>query len=378
MTDVQVRLRKAGVRPDDRAGARFLTALRVLRGAVPASGTARRAECDAALALLGLAAAGAEAELATYLSPDPDRDQVTWTTVCYQVGDLSPSAIRDFAGPIDALGHLLCCDDDRHLAAELVASCDTGVRWTALVRTGDRLCFQLPGPETVRGNGRGSHVEDALARWSRQLAVWSRTATATVDDRTGDPATRLDGPGAGARPRHAADPAASPPGGAPRDLDRGPALVTLPAEDLAGRSDPAADRRAGGPAVPADDRAGEDRLDAVARSLALLAGRVGDLAAATTAGHRELDRRLDGLTAGLDGSTAGADGSASGAGPDLVERLDDIVARLDALADRLARCEAALALRATTPGADPPSGGAGPATVPASPVTARPEPLASR
>ena len=40
-------------------------------------------------------------KLRSLLTPDPVNDNVTWTVACYQVGDLTPSAVRDFPEPAE-------------------------------------------------------------------------------------------------------------------------------------------------------------------------------------------------------------------------------------------------------------------------------------
>jgi hypothetical protein len=54
------------------------------------------------------------------------------------------------------------------VAAELLASSASGVRWAALVRTGELLRFQLPGTSTGGDPGTGRIPEDA-PRWTGEL-----------------------------------------------------------------------------------------------------------------------------------------------------------------------------------------------------------------
>ena len=136
----------------------------------------RQAACRAAgEALLRLAAAGASSELRSVLSPDPVNSNATWTVACYQIGDLTPSAVRDFADPVSAVTTLAVCEDPTHLAAELVASTSLGLRWVAMLRTNGDLSFRLPDADAAsdESHAHATELSDALRRWRRRLAEWA-------------------------------------------------------------------------------------------------------------------------------------------------------------------------------------------------------------
>lgn len=276
MVDVKVRLRAAGIEPDVAAGRRFRSAATQLQQCSPTSDAARQAQVDAALALLALAAGGHEAELATYLAPDPSEDTVTWTVVCYQLGDLSPSAIRDFADAADALATLARCDDHSHRAAELISSTQRGLHWTALVRTGEQLAFQLPDDDTLR-SGQVDQVRDATARWASQLQRWADGAE--------------------------------------------PELPVVP--------EPRPTALALGAATMADER-----LDAVARTLALLAGRVTTLVERPDA-TSAVDERLAAVAGHLKDLSDGLLAEAQRHGRTVEAQVERVVTRVDAQGDRL-------------------------------------------
>lgn len=219
-------LRQRGIDPDSEAGARFRTAAAAVDGARAAGELGDEAAAEAAEALLALAAAGDQAELRSYLTPDPSVEAQAWTVLCYQVGDVSPSAIRDFSAPDAALATLAQCDDPDHAASELLCSTAEGLRWAALTRAGERLAFHLPTEETCTPGQFGAlDVEQAVAAWRRQLRAWARHDEGRWDDQGHD----------------------------------GPAARSLAA--LHRRLDTL-----------------DERLDAIARSIALLAARVADLA----------------------------------------------------------------------------------------------------
>jgi hypothetical protein len=144
--------------------------------AVPASQLSGAAEAtEAAAALMDMAAAGDEAGLRQVLRPDPQRGHGTWTVACYQIGDLTPSELRDFASAVEACEALAACPKPSHVAAELVVSTTGGIRWTAAYRTGAMLTFQLPG--TSSASSASSAADDGLAEavdhWNEQLARWA-------------------------------------------------------------------------------------------------------------------------------------------------------------------------------------------------------------
>jgi hypothetical protein len=143
---------------------------------VPASQLSGAVEAaDAASALMDMAAEGDEAGLRQVLRPDPQRSDGTWTVACYQIGDLTPSELRDFASAVEACEALAVCDNPSHVAAELVVSTTGGIRWTAAYRTGSKLTFQLPG--TSSASSASSAADEGLAEavdhWRQQLERWA-------------------------------------------------------------------------------------------------------------------------------------------------------------------------------------------------------------
>lgn len=180
----------------------------------------RDAGADAAKALVGLALADDSLTLRDVLRPDPEADDVTWSVACYQIGDVTPSALRDFADPVDAVGNLAACPDRAHIAAELLASTSAGVRWVAMTRVNDRLTFKLPTPDTATDASREhpGALAGALRHWRDRLDGWEadRTGTrrrAAVADAgagavsTTPPASMVDARVADVPPAHDAQPA---------------------------------------------------------------------------------------------------------------------------------------------------------------------------
>jgi hypothetical protein len=171
--DVEL-LRAAGVKPDSGGIVSFQRA--VVRAVAAADNRDRQAACRAAgESLLRLAAAGASAELRSVLSPDPVNSNVTWTVACYQIGDLTPSAVRDFADPVGAVTTLAICEDPTHLAAELVASTSLGLRWVALLRTNGDLSFRIPDADaaTDQSHAHATELADGLRRWRSRISQWA-------------------------------------------------------------------------------------------------------------------------------------------------------------------------------------------------------------
>jgi hypothetical protein len=144
----------------------------------PHTAEASDASRDAAKVLLGLAASNDEASLREYLRPDPQQSDVTWTVACYQIGDLTPCALMDFASPVAAVNTLADCGQASHVAAEFVASTPAGSRWTALTRTGQTIGFQLPDGRTASDARRDGADSSPLAteHWRQQLHRWATTA----------------------------------------------------------------------------------------------------------------------------------------------------------------------------------------------------------
>lgn len=112
----------------------------------------------AARALVVLAESEDGHELGSLLRPDPTTPATSWTVACYRIGDLVPTAMRDFSDPGAAVRTLMDCGDPDHVAGELVASDATGLHWTALVRTGRDARFQLLGASWSEEPVRGSSV----------------------------------------------------------------------------------------------------------------------------------------------------------------------------------------------------------------------------
>lgn len=165
-----------------------------LDGLCPDTGTASEIEAGQALVDLALDHGDTrrcEDSLAALLRPDPDREATAWTVACYRVGDLVPHALRDYRAATDAVRELVECGAPAHVAAELVASGGDGVWWTALVRTGTQVRFQLAGSPSITDGGshasrheHASDVEAARGRWAVQLASWctSQSASASCAD----------------------------------------------------------------------------------------------------------------------------------------------------------------------------------------------------
>jgi hypothetical protein len=141
----------------------------------PQTDGATEAARDAAKALLHLAAIKDDAALRQFLRPDPQELETTWTVACYQIGDLTPCALLDFASPVAAVASLASCGEPSHVAAELVASTPEGTRWTALTRTGRSVRFQLPdhrSASVTTGEVLGE-LSLAAEHWRAQLLQWA-------------------------------------------------------------------------------------------------------------------------------------------------------------------------------------------------------------
>jgi hypothetical protein len=174
------------IEADSTAGPRFRTAAAQLEGVDLGPEARLPAAAEAARLLVGLALSGASDELGELLVPDPAVSDNSWTVACYEIGGLTPVAIREFDDPVEAVVTVAACTDE-HVAAELVASNEQGLRWTALWRTDDHVSFQLPSTETAQAGDDAEEGEcsadllDALQRWRVRLAEWSgRDATAAV------------------------------------------------------------------------------------------------------------------------------------------------------------------------------------------------------
>lgn len=134
----------------------------------------------AAVALIELARAGERDSLVELLRADHGSPTATWTVACYQIGDLTPSAWRDFGEPIEAVTTLAGCGVPGHVAAELLVSTEGGLRWTALVRTGDRVVFQPLTESTAAEaatNGPDMVSPDTVSavtdRWAARVSGWA-------------------------------------------------------------------------------------------------------------------------------------------------------------------------------------------------------------
>ena len=180
----------AGAEGGPEGPADFCAAAVRLARAKPRSNTAIKAAREAAQALRDLALARDEAALRRYLRPDPDQVDVTWTVACYQIGDLTPCTLKDFANPVAAVKNLANCGQASHLAAELVASTPSGTRWTAVIRTADQLNFQLPSEQSA-ATGPDSGSALAAAHWREQLIRWEAGEAAKADRSKRGPAKKV-------------------------------------------------------------------------------------------------------------------------------------------------------------------------------------------
>jgi hypothetical protein len=177
-TELQASAQRIGVEADPRAARPFRLAAVRLSDEQHDSDAYRAAATEAASLLVGLALADASDDLRRLLTPDPAATEVIWTVACYQIGDLTPSAIRDFPDPVDAVATVAACTEEAHVAAELVASTAQGLRWTAVLRTNDLLSFQLPSADTASdaSRERPGDLSAALKRWRERLVDWSAHA----------------------------------------------------------------------------------------------------------------------------------------------------------------------------------------------------------
>jgi len=262
--ELLISAQRTGIEPDARAGRLFRSAAVCLGDEPSDSDTHRAAAADAGAALVGLALAEAEDELRDLLTPDPTDHNVVWTVACYQIGDLTPSALRDFPDPVEAVAMVAACPDDSHVAAELVASTAGGLRWTAVLRTNDHLAVQLPTPDTA-SDGSREHPGDlaaALRRWRDRLTVWRENGGDGADDRAMGPRTPAS---------VAATPL--PMAAVPTSVGRGPMGLSSGLDDRLDRLE----RQVAG-------LVGREDLDAVDQSISSRLGRLESLVAAVAAG----------------------------------------------------------------------------------------------
>ena len=261
--ELLISAQRTGIEPDARAGRLFRLAAVRLTNEPSDSEAHRAAAADAGAALVGLALAEADDELRDLLTPDPADHNVVWTVACYQIGDLTPSALRDFPDPVEAVATVAACPDDTHVAAELVASTAGGLRWTAVLRTNDHLAVQLPTPDTA-SDGSREHPGDlaaALRRWRERLTDWADDGTNHGD---------ADGASNG---RGSKSGAAEPLAVAPTPGARGPVGLSSGLDDRLNRLE----RHLAG-------LVGRDDLDAVDHSISSRLGRLEASVAALAAG----------------------------------------------------------------------------------------------
>jgi hypothetical protein len=283
----------------------------------------RAAAADAGAALVGLALAEAEDELRDLLTPDPIDHNVVWTVACYQIGDLTPSALRDFPDAVEAVAMVAACPDEMHVAAELVASTDGGLRWTAVLRTNDHLAVQLPTPDTA-SDGSREHPGDlaaALRRWRERLTGW---AEGGADRRDVDRASKAREPASGTA-------TALPLAVAPMPVARGPMGLSGGLDDRLDRLE----RRFAG-------LVGRQDLDAVDQSISSRLGRLESSVAALAAGIEAANAaaaRRDETVRQLEAELV-ASRTDSGRQAQMLEQLDalqDTIDRLEAMASNLAQ-----------------------------------------
>jgi hypothetical protein len=156
------------------AAAFFEAALGLANG--PGEEATRRPLAEAAgRALVRLAELGASRALLEVLTPDPAEQALTYTVACYQIGDVVPCELRDFAHPAHAVRALARCEHSSHVAAELLASTSAGLRRSVLARTGELVCFRPPEASWICGPDP-ERAAAALARWSARLQRWSTRA----------------------------------------------------------------------------------------------------------------------------------------------------------------------------------------------------------
>ena len=149
-------------------------------------------ECAAALS--DLAVAAHETQLAALLRADPSAADATWTVACYQIGDLSPSALRDFAEAAPAVRTLFACETAAHVAAELIVTNGDSVRWTALVRSGTDVVYQPLTPVSATAPTDGG-LREVRNRWEDQLLLWAADPTRDLDPPADEPVRQPDGAG---------------------------------------------------------------------------------------------------------------------------------------------------------------------------------------
>jgi hypothetical protein len=130
---------------------------------------------EAGQAAAALAESGDGEGLALILRADPVAEPAAWTVACYEIGHLTPSALRDLSDPCEAVNLVGACSESSHVAAELVVSTATGLHWTVLVRVGSALRLMLPSPISAPGREEdpGETASSAHRRWREELDRWS-------------------------------------------------------------------------------------------------------------------------------------------------------------------------------------------------------------
>lgn len=335
--------RTSEVAADPRAASAFRTAV-VAATRAPDDGARRDALRNAAAAAISLATAGDAAELRSLLTPDPVNSNVTWTVACYQIGDLTPSAVRDFADAAEAVRTVAHCDDAGHVAAELVSSTSQGLRWVALVRTNTTAQLRLPDNDAT-SDSTGQHATelgDAQRRWRRRIAAWAEG----VDPEEGIDLTAFAA-GAPAAPRPSASSSPAPSAPAPVATPADPAAIAGLREQVGSveRQLVRLDTLLTGGFGNDEERAG--RLHAL---LAEVEARLVDASLDTRSGLASVEHRLgervaavrDTVVRGLDAASAG-----TAATRELVEArtsglAESLRAGVQQLTDRLAANEAQL------------------------------------
>ncbi|HLI02250.1 MAG TPA: hypothetical protein VKV06_15785, partial [Acidimicrobiales bacterium] len=154
----------------------------------------RDLQVQGAAAVVELARAGDYRGLAAIIRPDPASLQATWTVACYELGQLVPVTLCDLSDPVEAVQRTAACADAGHLAAEMVASSANGLRWTAVVRTGELLRLQAPSASTISGPHDPQDLEALQDRWEQWLAdrsLWGFDQ----DESQGDTEEKDENPG---------------------------------------------------------------------------------------------------------------------------------------------------------------------------------------
>jgi hypothetical protein len=261
--------------------------LRFRRAAVamalsPETGEERRIHAEeCASALVDLASGCHEDLLASLLKADPGDGESTWTVACYQIGDLSPTTLKDFAEAVPAVAHLYGCESASHVAAELIVTNPEGVRWTVVVRSGDTVAYQPLGSSTGTAPTPAALLR-ARHAWEDQLLGWASEPSLGLEPPAPAPPTGTPSPPAGGEPE---------PAGAERGVAVGMVLgqvleaVREISRRLPAGDEPALSAAPGGVAALREQVAGlEARLAASDEQIGLLRAEVRRLAGAGAPG----------------------------------------------------------------------------------------------